>query len=78
MQRRRSDSIKPSAEELNQKFDAILGGYSEHVAEKYKLFFVENLRSNVRIEELGEFVRLRCPSHADIANKILKSFSGSP
>lgn len=77
MKRRRTDSVKPSAEELSQRIDPALGGYSECVAEKYKLFFAENLRGSVTIEELVQFIRTRCPSDVDLVTKIIKRFSAS-
>lgn len=64
----------PSADELGQKMDAVLGGLPEPVAEKYKLFFIENLRGSVMIDELVQFVRLRCPNDARLANNILQGF----
>ncbi|KAH7707722.1 hypothetical protein AAVH_25024 [Aphelenchoides avenae] len=76
--RRRIDSVKPTAEVLSQKLDAVLAGYSESVSEKYKLFFVENLRGSVTIEELVQFVRVRCPSDVDLADNVLESFTTSP
>ncbi|KAH7673233.1 hypothetical protein AAVH_42287, partial [Aphelenchoides avenae] len=72
--RRKTDCAMPSADELGQKLDAVLDGLPEPVVEKYKLFFAENLRGSVTIDELVQFVSVRCPNEAGIANNILQGF----